>query len=655
MKKSSTLLLLLISISIFSCRKDFDLPSLDRKFKASVEATETLLQDKPWNFNDFIITVKNEMRAIPLMANVADESGMVQPGEYTSIEIFGNQRRQFFYHYKFTNHKILRDTLGYGAYHPFAYYNVLSNSKIRVHPDSVGIATYDYSYNEMEGIFYMTSDHLTNDKINQMANKMINTAIRSGKVDDISNAVLEKILGNEEIQMAIQEALYDLIHQKLTDIAEDPETISNVLANAVLEKLKEVDWESLVYSKVVEILEELKVDNPEQAAQELAERIAQRIETSISQDDIYNKILPVLIAFEDETLPELVPVLAETIYDLFINTFSGEMIYDQIYPIWTEFTQVDSTTIIAISDTLGAVFTGHFFDADDLALSLEPFIETLRNTNTLQIPALAQDIIDEVLIPLVADLNATFPGLALDPDWNQVKTVLSSALTAIKASIGNQTNAEAAANLANSIIGIMDNIISNGVSSALFYLQDIPAEQASQVIAAWVYNLALVAEPQITEFLENKLNELADQYNAEEVAEELSNIIYGKILEVFSADQIYDIILPIMEELGNIDVESAAQVITDWLFELDLIEDNITEAQVLAILSEIIGQLIGNMDVDEASTKLLELIINSDIVQSIDGAVLQKLLELKTYEMLIDLKKEINAIEHIEYSIIKKS
>ena len=272
-----------------------------------------------------------------MLANVADADGMVQPGQYNSLAIFGNDNRQKNYTYQFSTTKINRDTIGTGVYQSMAYYNVLNSRQIRINPDSIGNVTYAYRYMEDEALFVMTSDQLTNGHINDAVNKVIANAILSGKPNDIANAVVEKILGNEDIQDTIQHLLYDMIHGKLDAIAESPEEISQKLATLVLEKLKEVDWESLVYDKLVELLDQLKVDDPEQAAQELAAQIADKIEASISQSDIYDAILPILQKFENETLPELVPNIAEAIYGVMAKVFSEENIYDKIYPMWTKF------------------------------------------------------------------------------------------------------------------------------------------------------------------------------------------------------------------------------------------------------------------------------------------------------------------------------
>ena len=637
-----------------SCEETDSLIEPDLEAVKRIKDTEILLRNNLWGFNDLIVNVKYEMRAIPLLSNVADQDGIVQPGQYNSYDIFGNDHRQKNYSYQFTTAKIYRDTTGGDEYYEAGYYNVLNAYEIRLNPDSTGPMSYTYIYQEDNGLFTMTSDHITNSIINEAANKIITDAIYSGIPNDIANAVVDKILGNEQIQDSIQQLLYDMVHGNINEIANNPEEVSQKLAELIIHMLNEVDWETLVYNKVFELLEELKVEDPEQRALELAEQISNRIETEISQSDIYEVILPILQEFEDETLPSLVPVIAEVIYGVIANKFSEENIYNKIYSIWTSFSQVDSTTIALLADTLGSVITNHFFDAENLAASLVPFIETLRTTSTLQIPALAQDIIDNMLIPLVDNLNATFPGIELDPDWNGVKQILTSALTVIKSTLTNQTNEEAAAALAENIIVIMDSIITNGIESAIFNLQDIPADQASQVIAAWVANLVEVAEPQIVAFLEQKLNELADLFNAEDVAENLSALIHNKILEIFSTENIYNLVLPVMEQLSEINIEAAAQKITDWLIDLELIKDNVSEEQVLDALTVIISQLISNINVDEASQKLVDQILQSGIVENIDGSVLKQLIEFKTYEFLIELQKEINSIDKIEIRIVLK-
>ena len=654
MNKTFLLLTIIAALFFASCDQDKDIRTPEEKQLENMKAAANLLQYNTWGFNDLIVDVKSEMRAIPLLANVADENGKVQPGTYYSYDIFGNDRRQEVFSYQFMNNKIYLDSVGQGEYQISGSYVVLRSNEISIAHDSLFPVRYKYEYLEDEGLFKMTSGQLGNALINKAVNLMVTKAIYSGKPDDIANLVVDKILGNEDIQAGIQLLLYDLIHGNLDELVDNPEEIAQKLAELVFQKLKEVDWEALVYEKLVLLLEELKVDNPQQAAEELADRLANRIETGISQSDIYDAILPVLMNFENETLPKLVPVVAEAIYGVIGNAFSEENIYNKIYPVWIGFSEVDSSVIVELGDTLGSVISEHFFDAEALATSLEPFIATLRSTSSLKIPALAQDIIDNVLIPLVDSINASFPGMELDPDWESIKPILTSALTVIKTSIGDQTDAEAAASLAESVIGIMNSVISKGIQAAIFHLQDIPADQASQVIAAWISNLVDVAEPQIVAFLEGKLNDLASLFNAEEVAEELSAKIHDKVLEVFSTENIYQLILPLMERLSEINVEAAAGVITDWLFDLDLIKDNISEEEVVDAIAGMITELIGTINVDEASQKLVDLILQSEIVNSIDGKVLKQLLEIKIYELLIELGNELNAIEKIELSIMVK-
>ena len=315
---------------------------------------------------------------------------------------------------------------------------------------------------------------------------------------------------------------------------------------------------------------------------------------------------------------------------------------------------IDSSEISYIADTLGSTIIDHFFDAETLATSLEPFIATLRNTSSFQIPALAQSIIDNTLMPLVDSINVSFPGMEIDPDWGNVKTVLSSALTVIKSSLAGQTDIQAAATLAESVISLFDGIITQGVNNALEQLQEIPADQASQVIAAWISNLVLFAEPQIVDFLEDQLNALVDLFNAEEIATELAEQIRYTLLEAFSVNNIYDLILPIMENLNNLDMEAVAEKLADWLTDMELIKNNVSEEEILNALTTIISDLIGAINVDDATQKLVDKLMESNLIINLDGDVLKQVVEIKIYAFLIQLEQQLNAIDSIEYSLVRK-
>jgi hypothetical protein len=654
MKSSYILIVFAVLITFGSCQKEDPLVSPDYRAIQKVKDTEILLRNNLWAYNDLVVDVQYEMRAISLLANVADANGMVQPGKYNSYAIYGNAKRQDRYSYQFSTSKMYRDTANGNAYYKMGFYNVLSNKDIQLNPDSLGRYTYAYQYKEDDDLFVLTSNQLTNGYINDFTSKLVANAILTDKPDEIANAMVDKVLNSQNVQDAMQQLLYDMIHGKVEGLTANPEKVSQKLAEVILQELQDVDWEALVYNKLVDILSELKVNNPQQAAQALAQQLASNIESSVNQADIYSAILPVLQNFEDETLPVLVPQLAQAIYSVMTNILSEENIYNKIYPVWESFAQVDSTEISSVADTLGSVLTVHFFDADSLASSLEPFIATLRTTSTVQIPALAQSIINNTLVPLVDSINASFPGMDINPDWSNVKTILSSALTVLKSSLAGKTDAQAAAELAQGVISIMDGIISSGVENAIQQLQAIPSDQASQVIAAWIVNLVDVAQPQIVAFLDDKLSDIADLFSAEETAAELSEQIKNKVLEVFSVSNIYDLIFPVMENLSDLDVEAVAEKMADWLTDLELIKSNVSEEQLLNALTDIISDLIGEINVDNATQKLVDAILQSDIVNNIEGSVLKQVLELKIYDFLLHVEQQLNAISNIEFSLERR-
>jgi hypothetical protein len=75
MKKLLILTIVIISQFISSCEEDKDLFTPELKLIQKVKGTELLLRENKWGFNDLVVNVKYEMRAIPLLANVADADG----------------------------------------------------------------------------------------------------------------------------------------------------------------------------------------------------------------------------------------------------------------------------------------------------------------------------------------------------------------------------------------------------------------------------------------------------------------------------------------------------------------------------------------------------------------------------------------------------
>ena len=88
-----------------------------------------------------------------------------------------------------------------------------------------------------EGIFTMTSDHLGQCH-HTRCSKPCRKSYSFGKPDDIASAVIDKLLGNQEIQASIQQLLYDLIHGNLEEITQSPEEIAQKLAELLVQKLK---------------------------------------------------------------------------------------------------------------------------------------------------------------------------------------------------------------------------------------------------------------------------------------------------------------------------------------------------------------------------------------------------------------------------------
>lgn len=654
MKKSYiiTVIVFCMGFLLFSCEKDTKTPEQIERDK--IMAVEDLLRDNQWGFHDLTVSVKFESRAIPLLAGLADENGKVQPGFYDSYTIFGNSNRQLYYTYQFTRDKIMLDTSRTGDFYKVGTYYVVNTSQIRIRPDTSRAMKYNYIHEAEENKFVMTAASYYEQEFIARVNDNILNTILAGRPSDIANTFVNLLKENENVSKAIEQFLYDLIHNKVEEISQSPEEISEKLAKAIVDKLKEIDWEDLLYDKILEFLQNLQEVNPEEKAEEIAGRMAEKIEASLSQSDIYDVILPILEEFETVTLPVLASRISAAVYAKLAEALSEENLYERIYPVWEDLTKADTARVTEVADTLAAIVSARFFNADTLTDKLIPFVQKIEDTPSLKLSKLSQEIIDSVLIPAVDNINEAFPGLELDPDWATVKPILTSLLTAVKAGLSSSTVEEMAASLADGIIGIMDNILQKGFEKAIYSLQEIPPEQAASVIASWIANLVEMVEQPVIDFIEGKLNDIFAKFEAEKAAEELSALIHSKILEIFSEENLHKIILPIIEVLHQVDIERVAKIIAKWIIDSGLIGDNLTEEQLVEALTTIISDLIGKVDPDEVAQKLVDLILESRLVNIADGTILKLVIEIKIYELLGAIAGNINAIDHIEVVIQQK-
>lgn len=642
--------IILFVMVLASCSKE-ESKTQEQIDRETIQETENLLRDHTWGFNDLLVDVKFETRAIPLLANVADENGYVQAGTYDSYDIYGSIEPQLYHSYQFSRDLISQSIDDGNEYNRFGRYFVVNTREIRISPDVSNAIRFDYSYAASDGVFTMTTENIRNEKLVNAIDDLIVNAIFSGAPGKISDAVVERLLESEKVKEAISQMVYDLIHGKISEIAASPEEIADELARRMIEKLKEIDFEDLAYDKILEVLERLQVENPEETAAELAKRISEKIEAGLTQNDIYEVLLPIMQSIEDEALPIIANRLAEAVYSLIAEQLSEENLYQKVYDVWENLSRADSSTVVQVADTLANVTTNHFFEQDSLTQKLIPFVS--RIDETIQLGALAQEIIDDVLIPTVDRLNEHFPNLNLDPNWNTIKPIITSALTVIKAQLGSSTVEELSEDLAESIIGIMESVIQKGFETAIYKLQEIPSEQAALVVSSWIVNLVEMAEEPIVEFVEAKLNEILAHFDAEKISRKLSFILYRVITENLSEENLFQIILPILERLNAVDMEELAQRITEWLMDSGIVEE-IDEEMVQEKIAIIIAEMIGNVDPDQATEILIQKIKESGIGSQIDGEILSRIIELKLYQFLIEIERVINSLEQIELSIIKK-
>ncbi len=643
----------LLVILSTGCRNEEELTP-EQLTRAEIMANEEVLQSNDWNVQDLRVTVAYEIPAIPLLVNVANDNGMVMPGVYDSYAIFGNSDLQLNHTYNFTRDDVMLDSNGLGEFHKVGGYFLLNLTDMRLNLLKTDALRFSYNYQTEESIFTMTSEDVHTGRVSEAVDQLVIDALLSGNLDDFSSSVISFIGNNEHIAELIESFLYDLIHGKIAEISNNPEKSAELLANKIVELLEEVDWETLIYDASLSLLESLQVDDPEATAEVLSQRISDKISASFSSELLYDMLLPVLETFEEERLPVLATRIAELVYTAITVVLSEENIYNKIYPIWEQYSAVDSSAILALSDTLAGVASSYFFAADTLAEKLMPFVAKIDETKTFKLGELSQEIIDSVLVPTVDRLNGAFPGLDLEPDYASIKPVITSVLTALKVAIGASSVEELSATLANSIIGIMNVAIEKGFEKAFFRLQEIPSEQASSVLAAWISNLVEMTETIVVDFIEAKLNEVFEHFEADESAVMLSELIHNKLVKVFSEENIYQFVLPILVTLKEADAEKISEEIADWITDSDIISDNLSREELVAGISMVMEQVLGDMDPDNVSEQLVDLLLQNDLVTNLDGVILSKVLEIKAYQLFLKVKRNINSIEKIEITLIQK-
>lgn len=645
-------ILAIVSIVIFlsSCSKE-DERTPEQMERDLIMATEDILRSNYWGFYDMKVTVQYESKASPLLVNVADENGMVQPGTYDSYDIFGDNKRQLNYTYSFTRDDILNDTIGEDNFFRIGGYYVLNTTDMRISLDTINPVKFDYQYSSENNRFAFNTDGIHKDNLLDFLNNSIIGIAINERPGQIADAFVEMVLENEKVSEAVHQYLYDFIHGKVEGIQESPEKLAEVITRIVINKLSETDFESILYDKILQALDRLqtKFDNPEEIAADLAKRFSEKIEAAISEEDIYNIILPRIENFENETLPVISEQIANMVFEKISEKLSEENVYNKIYPLWESVTQVDTATVEGTANKLSEVVTAHFFDAASLTQKMLPFVTKIDETSTIKLSSLAQEIIDDVLIPSVDKINERFPGLLLEPDWESIKPYLTSALTGIKAGLKNSTVEDMSAALANTVIGIMDLSIQKGFEKAMYRIQQVPPDQVASYVSSWVANLVDMAEQPIVDLIEEKLNTVFDKFESDKIAEELSQLIHSKVMDVLSEEQIYQLILPVMEAVKNADIEKIADKLADLIIEMGV--NKVDKEQLVDKLTEVIEKLIGKINPDEVSEKLANLIIETDLVQGIDGYWLAKVIEIKTYQLIINVARNLNSVENIEIVI----
>jgi hypothetical protein len=151
-------------------------------------------------------------------------------------------------------------------------------------------------------------------------------------------------------------------------------------------------------------------------------------------ENIYDLILPFLneLATDPDGNATKISTL---IVDLLLGVFNEENLKPLIAAAWQKFTELDQEQVGVIADTLTSIVEEVWINEDNITQLILPITQKIDETSLLQIGKLAAEATDSIEV-LVGKINATFPDLNLEPDYESMESQIKAIFIAAKPVIG---------------------------------------------------------------------------------------------------------------------------------------------------------------------------------------------------------------------------
>ncbi len=272
----------------FSCEEPLD-SVID-----SVNKTNRLLQEEVWQLEDFKIEVKDDDIPPPILFSITNS--IVKAGKYDLDDMVFDASEMRDYSVIFTPSRDIIaskgqiDMLG----DSLARYFVFNDQTIRI-SSAVDNFNYSYIYDENNKTMSLT---LTADQASsyiQDINDKIIAAISNRTPSKLGDLVAGLLYNNESIQKLINNLVVSALAGELEFINDfDPEAAAELLADKIIEALKDVDWEGELTDLLKTELEKITNIDPDLVAGEIAKEVSEAVNELLSAENIYRLVQPFL-------------------------------------------------------------------------------------------------------------------------------------------------------------------------------------------------------------------------------------------------------------------------------------------------------------------------------------------------------------------------
>jgi hypothetical protein len=378
--------------------------------------------------------------------------------------------------------------------------------------------------------------------------------------------------------------------------------------------LDSINWKDELKNAIKDELGKIGNLDPEELAPSMTEEIVSSISSELTTEEIINVVSIYMDGLEHQDPESMADHIATLIVDILYRVFDEENLEKIIEPIWMKFAQMSEAQIDTIALKFTEIVQEHWLNVDTLTKVFLPITEKIDDTPLSKMDELAWQATDSLEV-LVNKLNNHFPGLGLDPDYDNIQPKIKAILIAAKPVISTQGPEKVAQEIASLIINEFLNTetIESAFVKALEYLQSIDPSTAAATIAQWLVNIEERIEPELIEWLTEKLGPILDNQNPKLTSRAIANRVREYTIPHFNQGNISELVLRELNETLEINGRGVAKHIAQMIIDHRLAKEGIDLEQLAEVIRP---ELDDNGDGESIGDKISDAMEASDMIRS---------------------------------------